>query len=312
MRIIELWLNGTDKIRPIMDWSGVSSTDVVEDNDHSAWDVSTTYNATDRVVVGGTTHKIYESAAGSNLGNDPTTDDGTWWTEISYTNFWKPFDGRISDQCSNSNTITYSFAVTTQIDAVAIFKPEGSTVNCKVIDDAETTILDTTEDLGDNDYVFDWLSFWTQGDVNRYKQEVVFTDLPAYNGYTIEITITATGSTAKVGQICLGREYNIGESVPGTEVGIQDFSTVDFDSFGYPIFVQRDYAKRADFQVSYPTEGGSYISTLLASLRAFPAVFMVEDGKEMLGTTIYGVVTDFTLRKRIGRSTANIEITGMP
>jgi hypothetical protein len=52
----------------------------------------TTYADGDRVIV--TTpniHKIYESQQAANTGNDPTTDDGTWWLEVSSTNRWKLF-----------------------------------------------------------------------------------------------------------------------------------------------------------------------------------------------------------------------------
>jgi hypothetical protein len=52
----------------------------------------TTYADGDRVIVTTGYHKIYESQQAANTGNDPTTDDGTWWLEVSSTNRWKMFD----------------------------------------------------------------------------------------------------------------------------------------------------------------------------------------------------------------------------
>lgn len=64
-----------------------------------AWLVGTTYAADDTVYVA-STHRIYTSVQGSNLGNDPTTDDGTWWIETAPTNAWAMFDNTVSTQSS--------------------------------------------------------------------------------------------------------------------------------------------------------------------------------------------------------------------
>ena len=74
-------------IRPETVTDTIFQSSDVPENDYSAWLVGTTYADGDRVIV--TTpniHKIYESQQGANTGNDPTTDDGTWWVEVSSTN----------------------------------------------------------------------------------------------------------------------------------------------------------------------------------------------------------------------------------
>ncbi|MHC9235019.1 hypothetical protein ACX9MO_05180 [Pseudooceanicola sp. 502str34] len=95
----------------------LTDTNLTED-DHDEWDVSTTYSAEDRVIVL-STHKVYESVSGSNLGYDPTTDDGTWWIEVSATNKWKAFDLRLSDQAENAGTITYEITAASLITGIA-------------------------------------------------------------------------------------------------------------------------------------------------------------------------------------------------
>ena len=67
-------------IRPETVTDTIFQSSDVPEADYSAWLVGTTYADGDRVIV--TTpniHKIYESQQAANTGNDPTTDDGTWW-----------------------------------------------------------------------------------------------------------------------------------------------------------------------------------------------------------------------------------------
>ncbi len=79
---------------------------------------------------------------GSNLNNDPTTDDGTNWLELGATNRWKAFDQKIADQVSNTDSITYQFNdANSNVTSLSMFGPDGTSCNVTVTD---ADLTDTT------------------------------------------------------------------------------------------------------------------------------------------------------------------------
>jgi hypothetical protein len=115
-------------IEPITITNTILSSSNVAENDYTAWSSGTSYSIGDKVMVVGTTHKNYESKTNSNLGNDPTTDDGTNWIDLGATNRWKAFDQKISDQVTNTGSIQYVLNHTNVVNAVAFFGLEADTV----------------------------------------------------------------------------------------------------------------------------------------------------------------------------------------
>lgn len=113
------------------------------ENDESEWSDVVTYAADDQVMVTGTTHKVYGSVQGSNLGNDPTTDDGTWWTEIGSTNRWKGFDGRVSDQAVGTARIGWTIRPGAGANAASLFNVTADTAEIQVEDDSDYIDLGT-------------------------------------------------------------------------------------------------------------------------------------------------------------------------
>lgn len=131
-----------DIIKPVTVTNSILTSSNVTEDDYSEWSSATTYADGDKVIVIGTTHKVYESLVGSNLNNDPTTDDGTNWLELSATNRWKAFDQKIADQVSNLNNIQYQFNdPNSNVTAVSFFGLSGNSVNVTVTD---ADLVDTT------------------------------------------------------------------------------------------------------------------------------------------------------------------------
>lgn len=125
-----------------------SNLDEPASGEPAAWLVGTTYAADDTVFVA-STHRIYTSVQGSNLGNDPTTDDGTWWIETAPTNAWAMFDNTVSTQSVGEldNLVTdpedftnASWAkVRASISADATTAPDGTTTADKLIEDSSSS-----------------------------------------------------------------------------------------------------------------------------------------------------------------------------
>jgi len=131
-----------DIIKPVTVTNDILTSSNVTEDDYGVWASGTTYADGDNVIVIGTTHKVYESLVGSNVGNDPTTDDGTNWLELSATNRWKAFDQKIAAQVSKLDNIQYQFNdANSNITALSMFGLSGTTCNVTVTD---ADLVDTT------------------------------------------------------------------------------------------------------------------------------------------------------------------------
>lgn len=299
-------------IYPITVTNAILDSSNVTEDDHPEWDQSSTYAAEDRVIVIGTTHKIYESAQGSNIDHDPTTDDGTWWTEISATNRWKAFDEYLADQVENSGSITYSLITDSVVTGAAFFMLGATSVRVQVYDteDPANEVYDTTVDLVDGTEVTDWFTFFTAP--LAYDTEALLIDFAAYSGYQIDITIDSGAGTARVGQIVLGRLVRLGETVEGTTPGYESFSVKERDVFGRVGLVDRDHSDTVRFRFSAPTQNQRFIKRTVTELDAVPAVWLADSDMTAFGLTIYGFPTDYDAPLSAGgRTEYTIEIEGL-
>lgn len=280
-------------IKPVTVTNSILTSSNVTEDDYAEWAAGTTYADGDTVIVIGTTHKVYESLVNSNLGNDPTTDDGTNWLEISATNRWKAFDQKISEPVTNLNSIQYVLSdPDSNITSVALFGLKGITANVTVADGA-TEVYNQDISLTDNRNIVDWFTYFFEEQVQ--KEQAQWLDIPPYLGSTITITVTAaTGETAELGQLVLGFLSNLGTTTYGTSISIEDFSRKETDDFGNFIVVQRAFAQLADFDVQFETQNARKIQRTLAGFRATPIVYIGSEDTSY-GTTIYGFYRRFDL-----------------
>jgi len=287
-------------------------TSNVAENDYGVWSAATTYALNDYVIVTGTTHKVYHSAQAANLNNDPTTDDGTWWTEVSATNRWKAFDLKLADQVSNSGSITYTIQPSSMITGLAFFNLNAGTVRVQIDDDSSpaVSVYDTTVDLIDTTSVVDWFTFYFSG--VEYDSEALFIGVPGYTWFSVNITISASSGNALVGQIVLGEVFTLGETIDGTTVGIQDYSVKDRDAFGNAIITQRAFSDQTTFEFSMNTDDARRVKRILSANRATPAVYFVGVDAVRFGATVYGFFQDFSIPLTVGNTSfASLEIEGL-
>jgi len=299
-------------IEPITITNTILSSSNVAENDYTAWSSGTSYSIGDKVMVVGTTHKNYESKTNSNLGNDPTTDDGTNWIDLGATNRWKAFDQKISDQVTNTGSIQYVLNHTNVVNAVAFFGLEADTVRIQVVETtSSTTVYDETYNLLDTTSVVDWYTYFFEP-AEEKDVELLVTDLPAYSSTQITITITDSGGgTAKVGQIVMGKAVQLGATLYETEIGIEDFSRKDTDDFGNAIIIERVFAQTADFQIRLDTLDARRIQRKLSQFRATPIVWIGNDDSRY-GLILYGFYREFSINlSTFSTSYATIEVEGL-
>jgi len=300
-----------DIIKPVTVTNSVLTSSNVTEDDYSEWSSATTYADGAKVIVIGTTHKVYESLVGSNLNNDPTTDDGTNWLELGATNRWKAFDQKISDQVSNLNTIEYQLnSATTNVTAVSLFGLDGISVNITVTDATDGEVYNEDFSLLDNAEIVDWFTYFfaEQGT----KTEALFTGIPPYLNSDVDITVTAeTGTNAKVGQIVLGFLSNFGLTTYGTSVGIEDYSRKETDAFGNFIITERAFAKLVDYDVRLETGKARTVQNTLADFRATPIVYIGSED-EAFATIVYGFYRRFDITlEGPAYSFAAVEVEGL-
>lgn len=284
----------------------------VTEDDHAVWDVGTTYDADDFVIVTGSTHKVYQSAQGSNTGNDPTIDDGTYWTEIGATNRWKAFDLYLTDQVENSGSITYSLLASGIVTGIAFFGLAATSVRVQVFDseDPANEIYDQEISIVDGSGVTDWFSFFTEEIV--YDTEALFVGLPAYSGFQIDITIDAGAGTAKVGQIVMGKVLTLGRTVEGTSPAFTSYSLKERDAFGRVSLVERDNSDKVVFHFIAPTQDQRRLNRIVKQLDVVPAVWFPDDGMTAYGLMIYGFPTDYDPELSAGGTSRYVlEIEGL-
>lgn len=282
-----------DVILPVTVTDSILTSSTVPENDYAQWSSLTTYATGNRVIVI-STHKVYESLISSNLNNNPVTDDGTRWLEVSATNRWKAFDKKISEQVSQASSIEYVFDPTGElVTSIAFFGLGASSLTVTFETLAAGTYFDETYSLIDNSYVFDWYSYFFEP--TRYLEELVVNDIPPYLSPTITVTISEPSATAEVGQIVFGRSVNLGLAQYGTNVSIEDYSRKERDVFGNPIIVQRAFSQRAEFDFTVPTESVRRVQSVLSGIRTTPVVWNLGSDTSQYGTTIYGFYKDFSI-----------------
>lgn len=296
-------------IRPVTVTDSVLDSSNIPEDDYSEWAVGTTYADGDKVIVL-STHRIYESLVGSNLGNDPVTDDGTNWLDIGATNRWRAFDDTITDQAQATTTITYSFDPQSLVNSIALFNLDATEVEVTVTDPSEGVVYDETVSLSDNGAVDGWWGYFFQPIVR--KSEIALFDLPNYASATLDVTInTVTGDTAKVGQIVFGNQTSLGLTTYGTSIGIQDYSTKDTDAFGNVVITKRRFAQLVDYDVKVVTSSVRNVQKILSEYRSTPIVFSgTEDGS--YGDLVYGYYRSFGINiSTPSYSDATIEVEGL-
>jgi len=268
----------------------LTATDVPE-NDYAAWAVGTTYADGDRVIV--TTpniHTIYESQQGSNVGNDPTTDDGTWWTVVSSTNRWKMFNNVIQEQTIQTDGIDVTLEQAQVVTALSAVNVDCQSIDVIMTDPIEGEIYNQNYPMVSYSGITNWYDYFFLA-IER-KSELVVIGLPPYASASINVVFNGSGDV-KVGALVLGTALTIGDSQYGASFGIIDYSTKSVDAQGRTSIVEGTYSDEADIDVVIETGRFAQVKKILTDLRNVPTVWVASEEAE--GTLIYGYYREFNV-----------------
>lgn len=279
-------------VRPDDIASTLTSSNVLE-NDYPVWVAGTTYALEARVIVL-STHKVYESAVASNVGNDPVTTVGDKWLEVGMTNKYKMFDSLYQTQTENTSSIVASFGTTGEYGAIntASFLNilcesvtiVGSYDSAEVYNKTVSTI-DYSNVIDVYDYLFAPI---------LVKKDITITDLPNFIDATYTVTLSG-GGTVKCGVLLFGYGQDLGCTLYGATSGIVDYSVKETDEWGNITLVKRAYSKRINMNVIVPSSAMPFLVDTLTELRATPTLFIGAENTDYNNFTVYGFYRDYTI-----------------
>ncbi|WP_417816613.1 hypothetical protein [Tritonibacter scottomollicae] len=287
------------------------STSVSETTSYSS---GTTYDEGDEIELT-STHKRYQSVQGDNQGNDPSTDDGTWWLEMGASNRWRVFDNKIGLSTTRAGSIQYQVDITTRVTGVGLLAVSGSSVRIRLYDPVNAiTTFDETRVATDTISIVDWWTYFNWEPA--FETEFVFASLPGFAGNRVIIDIDAGTGNAEIGQIVLGNVITLGVPLEGGSVGIEDYSLVTTDDFGNTEVVERAYANTAEIEFGIPIIAGSrqerWVRRQLAAQRARPTLYFADESLIDAGTLVYGFYGDLSIPLRsAGMAFCSLELRGL-
>lgn len=264
----------------------------VPESDYPEWSAGATYAKDARVILAAQ-HKVYQSLADANTGNNPTsTVLPAKWVEVGPVNRWKAFDKSVSSQTAQANSISYRLKLGRAVTYLAALNLKGATrMRVRVVDSTYGTVYDKTVSLARLPVAAGWWG-WLFGE-RRAPTQSLFTDLPSFPAADVLIDIDGTADLA-VGVILLGqaRSFSLGVRM-GARVGIQDYSRKERNEFGEVVLVERAFAKRASFSMLLRASEVDAFHEFLASVRAIPCLWIGSSRYE--STTVYGFYKSFDI-----------------
>lgn len=258
-------------------------------DDYPAW-APGTYSREDRVTY---QHRVYEviaeetqdSPAEGLLAQPPT------WLDMGPTNQWAMFDDRLGTVTSNPESIEVSMMLGEGVDSLALFGVDAGQVIIRVVDPYQGITFERTSQPSITDGIQDWYGYFF--DPVEIREDFIVTGLNATRFSSIQISFLKPDGIAKVGALVAGKLVSLGVALYGTSIGIIDFSRKERDPFGNYIVVERDFSKRAEYDVAIDTAAVSRVQRLLAKYRARPLVWIGEESYE--STIVYGYYREFSI-----------------
>lgn len=256
--------------------------------------VGTTYAEGAKCTVVAT-HMIYESLKDGNVGKYPPTDilvDDPSWAEYGYTNKWQLFDKYANTQSVQAELVDY-IVDATRTSAVALFNVSASEVVLTAMD-ASNVVLKTETIQMIEDNCTDWFDYFFMD--FEYRDRLLW-EYPIGFGTKLRVQAKAPSSTAKVGILRHGCVRYIGMVAQEVSAGIVDFSIKEEDSYGRVFLKQGAYHDVLDVMLYINNEATSNISRFLKSLRAAPAVYVLDNEENITANMepliVYGFFKDF-------------------
>jgi len=256
-----------EAIRPtkVNDALFVSSS--VPEDDFPVWLPATTYAVGDKRIKA---HRIWQSVQATNIGHDPETSGVSWWADQGPTNCWAMLDGKVGTVTSASGSITLVLAPG-RIDSMALFQVDAAEVTVTMTVGSDI-VYSKTISMIDSAVITSWKQYFFEK--IRPRSDCVLTDLPIFGEATVSITLSRSSGTVSCGMLVVGLLADLGETLAGAKIGINDFSKVTDDGFGGLDLITGAWAKKAEVKLVLDSSEVDRIDYILADFRATPVVWI--------------------------------------
>jgi hypothetical protein len=215
-------------------------------------------------------HRIYESLQDLNTNHPPAIDDSAaWWQDIGPTNRWAMFDLLRNTATTVPTPLVVTVKPGTRFDSIALVGVSASEIAI-VVTDATGTIYSVTDNLNLrttavwSDYFFGSLDF---------SNAVAHFDVPASSGATVTVTISNPVGNVSCGGLIIGRNVYVGRTLHEAENDALNFSTIDRDTFGNSVLIQRRTVPKVNAQVRVLKSNVPALTDLRIRLNAVPALW---------------------------------------
>lgn len=264
----------------------------VSEADHPVYAGGTTYALGDRVIHL-TTHRIYESAANSNTGHDPTDITNRvgatiWWIDVSATNRWKMFDGEQSSGTVDGSPLTVVLRPSWFFSSIAVLGIDGATEMTVTMDDSPggTEVYNNVIDLEGSEppdyYEYFFAPF-------QERKSVILDDIPPYASGEVTITLTAASGNISVGMLQLGQLRDLGTTQYNAQALPKSFSYISIDAFGNNTIKRRKASKDVNLTAIVPLNNANLVMELLTTNLDKAVVWVASPLPDYAGLIVFGL-----------------------
>lgn len=259
-------------------------------SDPAAWSNATTYGV-GALVHRTTTHRRYRSLLASNTNNIPENTRGVWWEEVGATTRWAMFDQLASTKTTRATPLNVT-VVPGLINSIACLGMVGGTLTITV-KDGVTTVYNKVVALVDGTPVADWWGYFFSP-IDQ-KTDVVFTDVPTIGASTVQVQLTATAGSVSMGSLIFGSVRDLGITLSGVEIGINDYSRKEFDNaLQITLLEQRAYSSRMSLKTIVRNGAVDALVALLKAIRGRPVVWLGDDNGRFQSMVLLGFTRDWS------------------
>jgi len=213
-------------------------------------------------------------------------------------------DQKTGSVTEGGTSLVITITPTTLINSVALLNVIAESINITVTDATDGIVYNNDIPMVDLTGI-DFYYTWFFSPINNIS-DIALTDLPAYLGAEIKVTITGTTVT-QLGELLFGTSVVIGDIEYGNNFGIEDYSIKETDTDGNFVIAERKFSKTFNYNAKVLTSRLNFIQKFVANIRAIPTVYIGYSEQEE--TIIYGFYKNFELvMDNPTTSTFNLEI----
>lgn len=297
---------------PIPVTDAVLTASDVPESDYPAWASGTTYALRARVIHA---HKIWESAAEGNQGNEPGAASAAWLF-VSATNRWKAFDLEQVTATAQAGGMGFTLEPDVPVNALHVLSMSGvDSVRVRVYDRdaAGALVYDSgARASGLLPTMADWWSYcfgpWV------IVSQIHFTAMPYVVSPRMQIDLVG-GDAARVGCIVVGNTVEFGDK-PGcgveNGVDVETLRSASFrdNDFDIPTMTRRATREVASFNVTVAAGDADEFADFNHDSGSDVCFYTIAESWRI--TQILGTITRFRARMRKTDGQIQMEVTGVP